>query len=46
MATRFWLSLSLSALMTWLATAQSVQGVLQATAIAMGMENLTSIEYS
>ena len=46
MATRFWLSLSLSALMTGSATAQSVQSVLQTTATAMGMENLTSIEYS
>ena len=46
MATRFWLSLSLSALMTGAATAQSVQGVLQTTATAMGMENLTSIQYS
>ena len=46
MTTRFWLSLSLSALMTGSATAQSVQSVLQTTAIAMGMENLTSIQYS
>ena len=49
MATRVWLSLSLSALMTMLtgsATAQSVQSVLQTTAITMGMENLTSIQYS
>ena len=46
MATRLWLSLSLSALMTGPATAQSVQSVLQTTAIAMGMENLTSIQYS
>jgi glyoxylase-like metal-dependent hydrolase (beta-lactamase superfamily II) len=49
MATRFWLSLSLSALMTLMtgsAAAQNVQSVLQATAIAMGMENLTSIRYS
>ena len=46
MTTRFWLSLSLSALMTAPATAQSVQSVLQATATAMGMESLTSIEYS
>ena len=46
MTTRFWLSLSLSALMTGPAAAQSVQSVLQATAIAMGMENLSSIEYS
>ena len=46
MATRFWLSLSLSVLMTGPATAQNVQSVLQATAIAMGMENLTSIQYS
>ena len=43
MATRFWLSLSLSALMTGSATAQSVQSVLQTTATAMDMENLTSI---
>ncbi len=46
MARRFWLSLSLSVLMTGSATAQNVQSVLQATAIAMGMENLTSIQYS
>ncbi|MEE2636688.1 MAG: MBL fold metallo-hydrolase [Acidobacteriota bacterium] len=46
MGTRFWLSLSLSALMTAPAAAQSVQSVLQATAIEMGMENLSSIEYS
>ena len=46
MATRFWLSLSLSVLVTGSATAQNVQSVLQATAIAMGMENLTSIQYS
>ena len=46
MATRFWLSLSLSALMTGPATAQSVQRVLQTTATTMGMENLTSIDYS
>ena len=46
MTARFWLSLSLSALMTGSATAQSVQNVLQTTATAMGMENLTSIQYS
>ena len=46
MATRFWLSLSLSALITAPVAAQSVQSVLQTTAIAMGMENLSSIEYS
>ena len=46
MATRFWLSLILSALITAPVAAQSVQSVLQATAIAMGMENLSSIEYS
>ena len=46
MTARFWLSLSLSALMTGSATAQSVQSVLQTTATAMGMENLTSIQYS
>jgi glyoxylase-like metal-dependent hydrolase (beta-lactamase superfamily II) len=52
MATRLWLSLSLSALMTVTtvmtrpAAAQSVQGVLQTTATAMGMESLTSIQYS
>ena len=46
MGTRFWLSLSLSALITAPVAAQSVQSVLQATAIAMGMENLSSIEYS
>ena len=46
MTTRFWLSLSLSVLMTAPAAAQSVQSVLQTVAIAMGMENLTSIQYS
>ena len=46
MTTRLWLSLSLSALMTGPASAQSVQSVLQTTATAMGMENLTSIQYS
>ena len=46
MTTRFWLSLSLSVLMTAPAAAQSVQSVLQSVATAMGMENLTSIQYS
>ena len=46
MTTRLWLSLSLSVLMTAPAAAQSVQSVLQSTATAMGMENLTSIQYS
>ena len=46
MTTRFWLSLSLSVLMTAPAAAQSVQSVLQTVATAMGMENLTSIQYS
>ena len=46
MATRLWLSLSLSALMAGPAAAQSAQSVLQSTATAMGMENLTSIRYS
>ena len=46
MPTRFWLSLGLSALLTAPAAAQSVQSVLQSTATAMGMENLTSIRYS
>ena len=46
MTTRFWLSLSLSVLMTAPAAAQSVQSVLQSVATAMGMENLTSIRYS
>ena len=46
MTRRFWLSLSLSTLMTAPAAAQSVQSVLQSTATAMGMENLTSIQYS
>ena len=46
MTTRFWVSLSLSALMTGSAAAQSVQTVLQSTATAMGIENLTSIQYS
>ena len=46
MATRVWLLVSLSALMTAPTGAQSVQNVLQSTATAMGMENLTSIQYS
>ncbi len=46
MGTRFWSVLTLSMLMTGSATAQSAQSVLQATALAMGMENLTSIQYS
>ena len=46
MTRRLWLSLSLLALMTGPAAGQSAQSVLQATATAMGMENLTSIEYS
>ena len=46
MTRRFWLSLSLSVLMTAPAAAQSVQRVLQSVATAMGMENLTSIQYS
>ncbi|MBM64118.1 MAG: hypothetical protein CL484_14310 [Acidobacteria bacterium] len=46
MTTRFWLSLSLSVLIAGPAAAQNVQGVLQSTATAMGMENLTSIQYS
>jgi len=46
MTKRLWISLSLSALMTGPATAQTVQSVLQSTATTMGMENLTSIQYS
>ena len=46
MTTRFWFSLSLSVLMTAPAAAQGVQSVLQSVATAMGMENLTSIQYS
>ena len=46
MLKRLWLFLTLSTLIAAPATAQSVQSVLQATATAMGMENLTSIEYS
>ena len=46
MTTRFWLSLSLSVQMTAPAAAQSVQSVLQSVATAMGMENLSSIQYS
>ena len=46
MATRFWLSLSLTALMAGSAAAQDVQRVLQATATAMGVENLASIQYA
>ena len=46
MLKRLWLFLTLSTLIAAPATAQSVQSVLQTTATAMGMENLTSIEYS
>ena len=46
MTIRFWLSLSLSVLVTAPAAAQSVQSVLQSVATAMGMENVTSIQYS
>ena len=38
--------LTVFTLTTGSASAQNVQSVLQATATAMGMENLTSIEYS
>ena len=45
MTTRFWLSLSLSALMAGPAAAQDVQRVLQSTATAMGVENLWVANY-
>jgi glyoxylase-like metal-dependent hydrolase (beta-lactamase superfamily II) len=46
MATRFWLLLSLTALMAGSAAAQDVQSVLQSTATAMGVANMESIRYS
>ena len=46
MAKRFWLSLSLTALMAGSATAQDVGGVLQTAATAMGAADMESIRYS
>ena len=46
MATRFWLSLSLSALIAGSAGAQDVHSVLQTAATAMGVANVESIRYS
>ncbi len=46
MAKRFWLSLSLTALMAGSATAQDVGGVLQTAATAMGAVDMESIRYS
>ncbi len=46
MAKRFWLSLSLAALMAGSAGAQDARSVLQAAAAAMGITNMTSIQYS
>ena len=46
MAKRFWLSLSLAALMAGSAAAQDARSVLQAAATAMGVTNMKSIQYS
>ena len=46
MAKRFWLSLSLTALMAGSAAAQDVQSVLQTAAAAMGAADMESIRYS
>ena len=46
MVMRFWLSVGLVVLIAGSAAAQDVQRVLQATATAMGVENLASIRYS
>ena len=46
MVTRFWLSLSLTALMAGSAAAQDVQQVLQTAATTMGVANMESIHYS
>jgi len=46
MVTRFWLSLSLTALMAGSAAAQDVQSVLRTAATAMGVDNMESIHYS
>ena len=46
MVKRFWMTLSLAALMAGLAAAQDVQSVLQTTTTAMGVDNMESIQYS
>ena len=46
MVTRFWLSLSLTALMAGSAAAQDVHSVLQTAATAMGVADMESIHYS
>lgn len=46
MPRRSWLLFTVLVLVAGSATAQNVQSVLQTTAIAMGMESLTSIRYS
>ncbi|PYS45853.1 MAG: hypothetical protein DMG13_31170 [Acidobacteria bacterium] len=46
MTNRFWLSLSLAALMAGSAAAQDGRSVLQAAATAMGVNNMKSIQYS
>ncbi len=46
MVTRFWLSLSVTALMAGSAAAQDVRSVLQTAATAMGVANMESIRYS
>jgi len=45
MAKRFWLSLSLAALMAGSAAAQDARSVLQTAATAMGVSNMKSIQY-
>ena len=45
MVKRFWLSLSLAALMAGSAAAQDVRSVLQTAATAMGVTNVKSIQY-
>ncbi len=46
MVTRFWLSLSFTALMAGSAAAQDVRSALQTAATAMGAANMESIHYS
>ncbi len=46
MAKRFWLSLSLAALVAGPGAAQDPRSVLQAAANAMGVANMKSIQYS
>ena len=46
MATRFWLSLSLTALIAGSAAAQDVRSVLQTATTTLGVANMESIRYS